>query len=249
MTRLMFTRAALGAVLITLRGAPQAAASKSLELHSSFGQLAPGDQVEADAEDWTLETTLGPVSCIANSSYDGTYGLDLSNGEKTDKISVGATEEGLFESQCASTLPFAAPAVAFNLNGNTLGDEARDTFSLGASGKAEFKSSGHLEYAVKVEWRGEFPVPSLHVGSRQTQRRRVGVSWGALGDLRQTEAQARGGKLDRVPENGRVHPRATELVGPLARKRIADRRRSRRLTDRGRCRPPPEAADGSAATR
>ncbi len=49
--------------------------------------------------------------------------------------------------------------MAFNLNGNTLGDGARGTFSLGANGKAEFKSSGHLEYAVKVEWRGEFPSP------------------------------------------------------------------------------------------
>ncbi|HUA12438.1 MAG TPA: hypothetical protein VMA83_10580 [Solirubrobacteraceae bacterium] len=153
------SRAALCAATTVLLAAPQsAAAATTLKLHSVLGQVEPGDQVEADAQSWTLETSAGSVSCVANSSYDGTYGTDLSNGEKADKITVGSSEDGFYESECENSLPFAGPAVAFNENGNNGSDEARGTFSLGANGKAELKSSGHLEYAVKVEWRGEFPA-------------------------------------------------------------------------------------------
>jgi hypothetical protein len=140
----------LGAIITS----SAAAKSSPLELSYSGGvPVSVGQSVEADAGTWALETSGGNISCTQTTGFDGTYGVDETNGEKTDKISVNeAINDFAADSGCTNTIPFAGKTSLYIYNENTFLSNVKGKFSLSAKGKAEYTSDGAGDTALQAQW-------------------------------------------------------------------------------------------------
>ena len=120
-----------------------------LELSSTFGPLAPGDEVEANANEWNIEVVEGgSIHCHQMTGFDGTYGVAETNNEKIDKLKVNRTLNNFFlTSGCENKINTGPVEVAvFNLNNNT--NEIQGNFNLHSNLKAEYVSASSLDTVV-----------------------------------------------------------------------------------------------------
>jgi|HubBroStandDraft_6_1064221.scaffolds.fasta_scaffold102503_3 hypothetical protein len=151
--------AALGvAAAITLVNAVGASA-KDLNLFSpAFGNVAAGNEVEADASTWSIDTSKGAVVCHETTGFDGLTGADVTNGAKADAIHMTKDQNGFYKEECENDTSLAGKVVVSQ--GRCAEDvppeKMEATFKLGASRKAEYLTTDRFESGcLGLEWVGQ----------------------------------------------------------------------------------------------
>jgi hypothetical protein len=195
--------------LTALMAASASAAPKKLDLTWDFevNQLKTGEEFKmANDSDIAFETTAGGVKCEAAfyPEEQGFLGKDETNNEKTDKLELDYAYGGIYLGRvCASTLGLGTEALVavYNPSGS-LG-----TLSLGANGKASFKTPSTSEPAYVLEY-------FLNTGDEcyYTFTKLSGTL--SIGDLTEIDFSNQKLKLDKTISN-KLCPKTAKLTAPF----------------------------------
>ena len=128
--------------LVPVTAAQASAKPSSLQLRSALGPLQTGAPVDMAAESWTIETSIGTITCSGGEEAGGLLGSDQSNGAKTDKISVTEAQGAYARTSCAGAINGGATSVVENGILPAIESGVQGTFGVSANGKAEYKAAG-----------------------------------------------------------------------------------------------------------
>ncbi len=128
--------------LVPFTAAQASAKPSSLQLRSTLGPLQTGAPVDMAAESWTIETSIGTITCSGGEGGGGLLGSDQSNGGKTDKISVTEAQGAYAKDTCAGAINGGATSTVENGILPAIESGVQGTFGVSANGKAEYKAAG-----------------------------------------------------------------------------------------------------------
>jgi len=133
---------ALSFALMGLTAGQATAKSSSLQLRSTLGPVQTGAPVEMAAESWSIETSLGTITCSGGEEPGGLLGSDQSNGAKTDKISVTEAQGAYAKGTCSGAINGGASSVVENGILPAIESGVQGSFGVSSNGKAEYKAAG-----------------------------------------------------------------------------------------------------------